>query len=157
MSELGPEPANWTVETLREVAEFWNVKEATVRHWRCENPRMPGEPGKWHLPTIHQWAIDRERRKRPFSETEELLQSPDESDWKRRWIRSKALLTEEQLGRSQADLVSLDEITPLLSRLADRLDSAMLTLEARHGTSAADIMRMPLERLRESLSELQVE
>lgn len=157
MPEIEPEPAEWTVETLREVAEFWHVKESTIRHWRCENPRMPGEPGKWHLPTIVQWAIDQERRKRPFNETEELLRSPDESDWKERWIRSKALLTEEQLSRSQADLVSLDEITPLLWKLADWLDEALLTLEERYGTNAAEIMRIPLERLRESLPELQVE
>ena len=155
MPEIEPEPAEWTVATLREVAEFWHVKESTIRHWRCENPRMPGEPGKWHLPTIFQWAIEQERRKRPFDETEELLRTPDGDRWKDRWIRAKALLTEEELEQSRGELVSLDEIMPLLWKLVERSRDAIDLLEERYGGPAADVMRLPLERLEEGIREME--
>lgn len=51
--------AKWCVETLGEVAEFFGLSPQTVRTWRMQSPPLPGSPGRWSLPEIVQWKLER--------------------------------------------------------------------------------------------------
>ena len=146
------------VSTLGEVAAFFGVQEQTCRAWRMRADPMPGEPGVWDLAEITRWRIAAERSKhRPRNEDQALVDcitDPGGEDWKDRWLRAKALLTEEQLAEVRGKLVDLDEIAPLLRRTATLLADAIPQLEAEYGASAADIMRTPLERMSEAVEEM---
>ena len=144
------ENRSFVVGTLGTVAAFFGVQEQTVRSWRMRTSPMPGEPGAWDLSVIARWRIEQERSKKPQTEDELLIESADQ-DWKDRWIRGKALLTEEELGKVQGRLVSIEEVSPLLRRLAEMLSDGIRRLETEHGRDAADIMRTPIERLSEEL------
>ena len=43
------------VDTLSQVAEFFQVAEQTCRSWRLKSPPMPGQPGRWPIDLIVQW------------------------------------------------------------------------------------------------------
>ena len=43
------------VDTLSQVAEFFQVAEQTCRSWRLKTPPMPGQPGRWPINLIVQW------------------------------------------------------------------------------------------------------
>ncbi len=143
------------VSTLGEVAEFFGVQEQTCRAWRMRADPMPREPGVWDLAEITRWRIATERSKhRPRNENDALIDcitEPGGEDWKNRWLRAKALLTEEQLAEVQGRLVDLEEIGPIMRRTGDLLADAIRRLEAEYGAGAADIMRTPLERMSEEV------
>lgn len=48
-------PQQHIVETLREVAEFFDVDRGTVYAWRDSG--MPGKPGKWDVAKITRWLF----------------------------------------------------------------------------------------------------
>ena len=108
------------VETLGDVARFFGVAEQTCRTWRLRTDPMPGEPGAWDLSEIARWRIAAEQSKhRPRNENEalaDIIGEPGGEDWKDRWLRAKALLTEEQLAEVQGQLVDLEELAPILMR-----------------------------------------
>ncbi len=151
------EPTAWTAETLQEVALFCGVAEATVRAWRISSPPMPGEPGRWHLPSITQWRLDREKRRKPMTEDEAMLEIPGNEDWKERWVRSKALIGELQLQVQHGDLVAVEDVWPRLQLMAEVIRAGLNKLEAEYGRQAADIVRTPLERMQEELEAMQVD
>ncbi len=146
------------VSTLGEVAAFFGVQEQTCPAWRMRADPLPGEPGVWDLAEITRWRIAAEQIKhRPRNENEALVDiigEPGGEDWKDRWLRAKALLTEEQLAEVRGKLADLDEIAPLLRRTTTLLADAIPQLEAEYGASAADIMRTPLERMSEEVEAL---
>ncbi len=143
------------VSTLGDVAEFFGVQEQTCRTWRLRADPMPGHPGEWNLSEIVRWRIAAEQNKhRPRNETDALIDcivEPGGEDWKERWLRGKALLTEETLAEVQGRLVDLDEIAPIMRRAGTLLADAIRRLEAEYGSDAADIMRTPLERMSEEV------
>ena len=150
-----PTPPKWLAASQAEVAFFFGIGSNTLKtDWKAVGcPLIPyddGETRGYDLAAITQWRIQHERKKKPRSEDEMLLESADQ-DWKDRWIRGKALLTEEELGKVQGRLVSIEEVSPLLRRLAEMLADGIRRLETEHGRDAADIMRTPIERLSEEL------
>lgn len=148
------------VETLRDVATFFGVQEQTIRTWRLRSDPMPGEPGAWNLSEIARWRITAEQSKRrPRNENEALadvITDPGGGVWKDRWLRAKALLSEEQLSEVQGTLVDLEEIAPIIRRMGSMMADAIRRLDAEYGASAADIMRTPLERMSEEVEEMVV-
>ena len=148
----------YVVATLGAVAAFFGVQEQTCRTWRLRADPMPGEPGEWNLSEIARWRIAAEQSKhRPRNENEALIDciaGPGGEDWKDRWLRAKALLSEEQLAEVQGKLVDLDEIAPVLRRTGTMLADAIRRLEVEYGASAANIMRTPLERMAEEVEEM---
>ena len=143
------------VQTLGEVAAFFGVQEQTCRTWRLRAAPMPGEPGEWNLSEIALWRIAAEQSKhRPRNEDAALLDligEPGGEDWKDRWVRAKALLSEGQLAEVQGNLVDLEEIAPLLRRAGSLIGDGIRRLEAEYGQAAGDIMRTPLERFAEAV------
>ena len=148
-------PATNIASTLGEVAAFFGVQEQTCRAWRMRADPMPGEPGEWNLSEITHWRIQYERAKhRPRDEDQALVDcitEPGGEDWKDRWLRAKALLSEEQLSEVRGTLVDLEEIGPIMRRTGELMADAVRRLEAEYGASAADIMRTPLERVSEEV------
>lgn len=148
-------PAKWIAKSQLEVAEFFGIALNTVKNeWRAVGCPLVSEDHDdekgYDLSAIARWRIQHERKRKPKSEEEALIDAAD-GDWKERWIRGKALLTEEELGKVQGRLVSIEEVSPLLRRLAEMLADGIRRLEAEHGRDAADIMRTPIERLSEEL------
>jgi hypothetical protein len=157
VNNINSQSRPYVVETLRAVAAFFGVQEQTCRAWRVRADPMPGDPGAWDLSQIARWRIAAEQRKRPRNEEAALLDiigEPGSEDWKERWLRGKALLTEEQLAEVQGRLVDLDEIGPILRRMGALMFDAIRRLEAEYGPDAADIMRTPLERVQEEVESL---
>ena len=148
-------PGTYVASTLGEVAAFFGVQEQTCRAWRMRADPLPGEPGVWDLAEITRWRIAAERNKhRSRNENDALIDcitEPGGEDWKDRWLRAKALLSEEQLAEVQGQLVDLEEIGPIMRRTGELMADAVRRLEAEYGAGAADIMRTPLERVSEEV------
>ena len=45
---------------LKDVADFFEVKYATVEYWR-QKDNMPGAPGNWNIREIMRWLVNRRR------------------------------------------------------------------------------------------------
>ena len=113
-------PDTYVASTLGEVAAFFGVQEQTCRAWRMRADPLPGKPGEWNLAEITHWRIQYERAKHRSRDEDQALvdciTEPGGEDWKDRWLRAKALLSEEQLSEVRGTLVDLEEIGPISSR-----------------------------------------
>lgn len=149
----------WPASSQTSVAEFFGLSVKTLSvDWvarGCPLQLRPhGDGQAYDVSEIAKWRIQYERAKKPQSENDALMDAlagPGGEDWKERWLRGKALLTEETLAEVQGKLVDLDEIAPVMRRTATLLADAIRRLEAEYGADAADIMRTPLERVSEEL------
>ena len=148
-------PDTYVASTLGEVAAFFGVREQTCRAWRMRADPLPGKPGEWNLAEITHWRIQYERAKHRSRDEDQALvdciTEPGGEDWKDRWLRAKALLSEEQLSEVRGTLVDLEEIGPIMRRTGEMISDAIRRLEAEYGSGAADIMRTPLERMNEEV------
>jgi len=146
------------VASQTEVAEFFAVSLATLTGaWSARGCPLEKTDAGYDLGEIARWRIQYERGKRPRTEDEALLDAisgPGGEDWKERWLRGKALLTEEQLAEVQGKLVDLEEVAPILQRTASMLADAIRRLESEFGPEAANIMRTPLERMSEEVEDM---
>jgi phage terminase Nu1 subunit (DNA packaging protein) len=144
----------WGAKSQGDVARFFGVGLQTVsQSWVAAGCPLVKTGSLYDLQAITQWKLAHERKRRPKSEDELLLDNADQ-DWKDRWVRGKALLTEEQLAQVRGDLVEIGEITPRLRMMAEVIRDGIRRLEAEYGPDAADVIRTPLERLQEEVKAL---
>lgn len=151
------ESANHVVATLAQVAEFFGLSEPTVRQWTQRNPPLPGKQGAWPLKEIVAWRWEVfSSKRRPPTEEETLFEAagPESMPWADKWTRARALLSEAELKQREGELVELSQIVPVLKRAATVFSDGIRRLESEHGRAAADVMRTPLERMREQLEDL---
>jgi len=100
----------WIVETLREVAEFFEVSYATVKgEWRPA--RMPGEQGAWDLQEILRWRDA--RRKSPAAGASHEVEIDGEP------VTHAKLVTLEQLEKYRTRRLKNDKAAGVL---VDRLE-----------------------------------
>lgn len=71
LAEMVDDDGSRTVETLREVADFFGIAYQTAKQWRVGDDPMPGEPGRFDLREIFHWIEAR----RQTSTAADLLQS----------------------------------------------------------------------------------
>ena len=149
----------WPASSQAAVAEFLGISVKTLQtDWvarGCPLQLRPhGDGQAYDLSEIARWRIQYERAKKPHTEAEALMSAltgPGGEDWKDRWLRAKALLTEEQLSEVRGTLVELEEISPIMRRTGEMISDAIRRLEAEYGLGAADIIRTPLERMSEEV------
>jgi hypothetical protein len=159
--KVGVVVARWIAETQLEVAEFFGVATNTIKDgWvsrgcPLNKIEVDGATG-YDLSEITRWRLKYLMAKKQPTEEEALLDAagPDAEHWKTEWTRNRALLAGEELGKVTRALVSIDEIAPTLRRAGVILADGIRRLEAEFGSDAADIVRTPLERMREDLETL---
>ena len=130
----------YTVETMRDVAAFFGVAEQTVRAWNMRPGGIPGESGAWPLDEIATWYVNWR------------TESATSSEPKQRDI-IKDQLAALDLAERQKRLVDVSEVSTWLDRVAGVLRDSITALENRYGAEAADILRTPLERLEQEVSQ----
>ena len=153
--------ARWIAGTQPEVAEFFGIGINTLKDsWVARGCPLnkidvDGVAG-YDLSEITRWRLKYLMAKKQPTEEEALLDAagPDAEHWKTEWTKHRALLAGEELGKVTRTLVSIDEIAPTLRRAGVILADGIRRLEAEFGGDAADIVRTPLERMREELETL---
>lgn len=130
--------SRYTVSTLRDVAAFFGVQEQTVRAWNMRPGGIPGEQGAWPIDEIAKWYVTWKTA------------NTTESEAKPREI-IKDQLAALELAERQKRLVDVSEVSTWLGRVANVIRDGLTALENRYGSDAANIMRTPLERLKEEI------
>lgn len=140
LADLQARTGSYTVETMRDVAAFFGVAEQTVRAWNMRPGGIPGESGAWPLDAIAKWYVTWRTESATSSE-------PKPRDM----IKDK--LAALDLAEREKRLVDVSEVSTWLDRVAGVLRDAITALENRYGSEAADILRTPLERLEQEVSQ----
>lgn len=141
MTSAVAEQTDWTVKTYRTIAEFFGVRNDTVRReWAAW---MPGQQGKWNLSEIAQARIERaERRGRPIGDD---LMEGAESPALEEYRKERTLLARmDRLEREQS-LISRDEAHKVIAEIAGLLRGACEQLERRYDAGAREILEQALD------------
>lgn len=134
--------SRFVVATLRDVASFFGVAEQTVRQWGMRPGGLPGEPGKWPLDEIAKWLTR-------WRDAPDVPREPTTLE------KVKERLAELDLAEREKRLVDVAELSIAIGRMAAIIRDGITALEQRHGTEAADVMRTPLERLKQEVKALE--
>lgn len=132
----------YVVPTLRDVAAFFGVAEQTVRQWGMRPGGLPGEPGKWPLDEIAKWLTR-------WRDAPDVPREPTTLE------KVKERLAELDLAEREKRLVDVAELSIAIGRMAAIIRDGITALEQRHGTEAADVMRTPLDRLKQEVKALE--
>lgn len=149
-------PAGGYVRTLSEVAQAMDAAVSTVNNWRREG--MPGEKGKWHLPTIAKWDLERKLKSgktKPSGEVQaELELDGDMEFWETEFRKYRALRNKLDYEQRQGELVEMAEVEAAFVARAAQARSMLLSLGATVSTDPIVVAKIDAEvrRILENLA-----